>query len=133
MFEWKDSYSVGITEFDNHHKKLVALINELHEAMKVGKSKEMMGSILNQLIDYTGFHFGAEEKYFKLYNYPDQEAHKIQHKQFVDKVSNFKTDFTVGKVMLSMEIMDFLKNWLIQHISQTDKKYGPFLNEKGLK
>lgn len=133
MFTWDDKYSVSIKEMDDHHKKLVALINDLHNAMKAGKSKEVMAEILNKLIDYTGFHFAAEEKYFKLYNYPDAEAHKAQHQQFVAKVSNFKTDFTVGKVMLSMEVMDFLKNWLIQHISQTDKKYGPFLKEKGVK
>jgi hemerythrin len=93
LIMWTDSFSVKVTEIDTQHKKLIELINKLYDAMKVGKSKDVMGEILNNLISYTATHFKTEEKYFDLYSYPEKEIHKAGHKQFVETVTKFKTEF----------------------------------------
>jgi len=133
MVAWNENLSVKVAEIDTQHKKLVAMINELYDAMKVGKGKEVTGKILNGLISYTVTHFQQEERYFDKFGYPDKMNHKKEHADFVKKVSGFKNDFESGKVSLTIEVMNFLSDWLFKHIKVTDKGYSKFFNEKGLK
>jgi hemerythrin len=133
LIQWSDSLSVNIVEIDKQHQKLIGMINELNDAMRQGKGKDILGKILNGLIVYTGTHFKTEEVYFDKFGYPDANNHKKEHSDFVAKVSEFKDGFEKGKRGLSIEIMVFLSDWLQTHIKGVDKKYAPFLNEKGLK
>ncbi|MCP3924395.1 MAG: hemerythrin family protein [Desulfobacterales bacterium] len=132
FINWNDSLSVGVEKFDKEHKVLVGIINDLSDAMKQGKGKEVIGKTLDGLIDYTMNHFKNEEMYFKKFNYPDKADHIKEHLSFVEKVSEFKEGFETGKLSLSIEVMNFLKDWLQKHINTTDKKYTAFFNEKGL-
>lgn len=131
LISWDDKYSVYVKEMDNHHKQLVNIINELHDAMLLGKGKEVMSNILNELVDYTKFHFAAEEELLNKKGYPGINNQKSAHKSFVEKVESFRRDFTNGKLSLSMEVMSFLKDWLLNHINKSDKEYGIFFKEKG--
>ncbi len=60
--EWKDDYSVKVGKWDNHHKKIIDAINELHEAMSASKGKEALEGILNGLASYANSHFASEEE-----------------------------------------------------------------------
>jgi hemerythrin len=133
LIKWNDSFSVNIVEIDLQHQKLVSLINELNNAMLQGMGKAALTNILNELVAYTVNHFSIEEKYFAQYQYPNSDSHKKEHLVFVEKVASFKKDFDSGKLGLSIEVMNFLSNWLQTHIKGSDKKYQPFLNQKGLK
>jgi len=132
LFNWNDSYSVKIALIDTQHKKLIDIINDLHDSMKAGKSKELLGKTLNELINYTEYHFKTEEDLFSKYGYPESTTHKRQHGDFVDQVTKYKSNYESGISVLSIEIMVFLKDWLLEHIAGTDKKYSPFLNSKGV-
>jgi hemerythrin-like metal-binding protein len=129
---WDDSFSVNIAEIDEQHKKLVSMVNELNEAMKQGKGNEVIGEILDGLVEYTVTHFATEENLFDTYGYPQTLIHKKIHSDFVAKVSDFKGQFDKGAIMLSMDVMNFLSDWLVAHIKGEDQKYSGFLNEKGL-
>jgi hemerythrin len=133
LIQWNDSLSVDVAEIDRQHQKLVLMINELSEAMKQGKGKDVLGKILNSLIGYTATHFQTEEKYFDLYRYPETAIHKKEHVAFVQNISDFKDGFEKGKLSVTIELMNFLSDWLIHHIKGTDKKYSTFFNAKGLK
>ncbi len=133
LIDWNDTYSVDVTEIDQQHKKLVSIINELNTAMKERKAAETMGKTIDELIDYTVTHFIVEEKYFDKFNYPETVSHKKEHDDFINKIKDVKKSFDKGSLMLSIDIMNFLKDWLINHIQGTDKKYSSFFNEKGLK
>lgn len=133
LIKWTDSFSVNVTEIDMQHKKLVEMINKLYDAMKVGKSRDVMGETLNDLISYTATHFKTEEKYFDLYKYPEKETHKAEHEKFVETVTKFKTDFDAGNATISIEVMNFLREWLTKHINGSDKKYTKCFNDHGLK
>lgn len=133
LIQWNDSLSVDVASIDKQHQKLVSMINELSDAMKQRKGKDVLGKILNSLISYTETHFKAEEKYFDMYNYPETADHKKEHLAFVQKVMEFKTGFETGKLSVTIELMSFLSDWLKNHIKGTDKKYSKFFNEHGLK
>jgi|SRR5208337_3408667 len=133
MIQWNDSLSVNVVEIDKQHQKLIGMINELNDAMRQGKGKDALGKIVNGLIVYTGTHFKTEERYFDQLGYPEADSHKKGHSDFVAKVSEFKGGFEKGKRGLSIEVMNFLSDWLRNHIQSVDRKYGPFFNEKGLK
>jgi hemerythrin len=133
LIQWNDNLSVNVAVIDKQHQKLVSMINELSDAMKQGKGKDVSGKILNSLISYTATHFQTEEKYFDLYGYPEASNHKKEHLAFVQKVSKFKDDFEKGRLLLTIELMNFLSDWLKNHITRTDKNYSPFFKAKGLK
>lgn len=130
LLKWDDSYSVGINEIDSQHKKLIELITQLNTAMSEGKGKDVLGKIINELISYTKTHFALEEKLFDKVKYADSFAHKGQHKMFIEKVEQFKIDFEKGKTLLTIDVMNFLKEWLKNHILISDKKYAPYLAGK---
>lgn len=132
IIDWSDEYSVSVKEMDEQHKKLIAMINELNEAMKSGKGKDVMEKILKNLVDYTVTHFASEEKLMQSGDYPGYLAQKSQHEALTKQVIEFQTKYHEGKAVLSVEIMSFLKDWLVNHIKGSDKKYGPFLNKKGI-
>ncbi len=132
LLTWNDSYSVKIKDIDLQHQKLIDLINELHDGMKSGQGSAVLGKILNELVNYTKFHFAFEEKLFEKYVYPDARTHKREHEDLVKQVLDYKESFDAGKSVLTIDIMNFLRDWLTKHISGSDKKYTPFFTSKGL-
>lgn len=132
LITWSDSLSVKVKQFDDQHKKLVDMVNQLFDAMKTGKGNQVMGDILKQLIAYTQTHFAAEERLMKQYGYPDFEAHKKEHNALVMQVLDLQKQFQEGKAVLTQSVMTFLRDWLSKHIQGDDKKYGVFFNGKGV-
>jgi hemerythrin len=133
LINWDVSFSVNVAEIDQQHKKLVEMVNELHNAMMQGKGRLLLGKIVDGLISYTATHFKTEEKYFETYGYPETYIHKQEHAAFVRKVTEFREGFKKRKLTLTIEVMDFLSDWIENHIKGTDKKYSRFFNEKGLR
>lgn len=131
LIRWDNRLSVGIKVFDEQHKRLVSMINELHEAMKTGRGKHVLNDILRKMEEYAKTHFTSEEVIMKKYGFPGYWEHKREHEAFIAKVREFRTKYEKGELTLTFEVMNFLKNWLINHIMGTDKKYGPFLRERG--
>lgn len=132
LIQWGPKYSVNIKEIDSQHQKLMTLINQLYDAMTAGHGKEALGKVLNELTNYTVGHFAYEEKLFAQYGYPETTAHKTEHVKLVQQVSELKQKFDSGKGQITMEVMNFLKDWLNNHIMVVDKKYSEFLNSKGV-
>ena len=133
LFNWTPTLSTSIDSLDDEHKVLVRLINELHAAMRDNKDRHVLGAILEQLKDYAVTHFEHEERHFARYNYPDAAAHIAQHQKFLGAVMDFYREFQSGRATVTLDLMRFLKDWLQGHIMGVDKKYGPFLREKGVR
>lgn len=135
LIKWSDKYSVNNFLLDSQHKKLVGIINELHTAMKVARGNEIMQTIFDELIWYTKEHFRTEEQIMQKFNYPGFNEHKAEHDKLTEKVIKLQKDYKEGKSLITMDTMNFLKSWLINHIEGTDKKYkdkiiGNSLNQK---
>jgi len=132
LITWTEKYSVGIEQIDKEHKKLVQLLNSLHNAMLSGQANKVLGAILNDLINYTATHFKTEDSLFDKFDYPETQGHKEEHSELVSQVVRFKKEFDSGATMLSIKLITFLKNWLILHIVASDKEYTNFFHEKGI-
>jgi hemerythrin-like metal-binding protein len=133
LITWSPMLAVGVKEIDDQHQKLVALVNQLNDAMHAGKGKEALSPVLNELVRYTAYHFGTEEKLMAKHTYASTTEHKAEHVKFVADVTAFKKKFESGNAMISTEIMNFLRDWLSKHILQTDKKFAKALNALGVK
>lgn len=130
LMPWSPKLELSIEIIDDHHKKLVVFINLLHKAMRLQKGRKEVGGILKDLAEYTVFHFGFEEELFKKYGYPEYENHRKIHEKLVAQVLGYQKDFTTGKATITMDLMDFLTQWLKDHILKTDKAYVPFLKDR---
>ena len=132
FFKWKEEYSVNIREIDNQHKVLVEMLNDLYMSFLRKEHEEKTGEIIGRLTDYAFMHFKLEERYFSLFNYVEREEHTLEHTKFVDKVVAFRDDFNKHKSALTFQIINFLRDWLLNHIMVSDKKYTPCFRENGL-
>ena len=133
LMRWSESLSVNIVEIDKQHQHLIGVVNDLHDAMGKGKGKEVLGKTFDGLIKYAEEHFLTEEKYFEQFGYPDTDSHKNEHTNFVIKLAEFKVRFGTGKENLTIELMNFLVNWLNNHLQTFDMQYRSFFNAQGLK
>ena len=132
LLEWNDTFSVNVKQVDEEHKKLVELTNKLHDAMRSGQGKMVVGEVLDELVEYTKTHFTHEEALMEKAGYPGLASHKLVHNRLVNQVNDLKTQNEAGKLSLSMEVMKFLKEWLVDHIQGTDKNYSSYLNKNGI-
>lgn len=133
LIEWSSKYHIGLKEIDDQHKVLVDIINRLYASFGSNNNKKEIKKNLKELVDYTVFHFGNEENYFKKFGYKDTPGHIEQHKKFVGKIEKFADEFEDGDSTVSLDIINFLKDWLINHILKNDIRYVPFLKEHGVK
>lgn len=132
LIKWDDRLSVGVHTMDEQHKGLVQILNELHEAMIKGAAKEVTGSQIEKLLKYTKEHFAAEEALLRRARYPDLDDQHDKHAALTRQVEDFLARFQKGEIGLSVHLLDFLRNWLSQHIQREDRDYGPWLNQQGL-
>lgn len=133
FFAWQDKFAFDIESIDNDHKKLVGLIDELYVAMSQGKAKVIIEDVVKSLLDYTRVHFRREEFYMKSTNYPDYEAHKRAHDKFIEQALIYQQKLKEGKDNFSIDVLSFLREWLSEHILNTDKQTVPHLKKYGIK
>ncbi len=133
LIDWSDRYSVGVFKFDNQHKMLIKQINDLHMAMRIGNGKSSLITVMDNLVKYTVEHFADEEREMQRTNYPDYMAHKREHDKLVEKVQDLRERMSSGKIVVTMEVMNFLRDWLTNHIAKVDKQYSDHLVGQGVK
>jgi len=130
--KWDDSYSVGIEEIDNQHKKIIKIINQVLEIIEEESLDDNLKTIIKELIDYSNYHFKFEEDYFEKFNYEDKDSHLEKHGEFRAQLMKISQEFQDDKMEAAYQIIDFLENWLIDHINGTDKRYIECFQENGL-
>ncbi len=129
IITWDNQLSVGIMDIDQQHKRLVGMVNQLHDAMGAGQGKQVLQQLLGSLITYTAVHFKAEEKLMQQHGYAGFAEHKRQHDELTAKVVSLQKRFESGQTMITLEVMNFLKDWLKGHILGSDKQYAAVLSK----
>ncbi|CCQ74737.1 bacteriohemerythrin [Magnetospira sp. QH-2] len=131
MIVWNDKMSVGVETLDNDHKILIDLLNRVHSVAGEGGGGDqgVLAKTLDELLDYVRYHFEAEERLMKLADYPNIEAHQELHKTMGAKVAEKHAELVESGLdeKGSLELMNFLSDWLIRHILREDMKYKPYL------
>ncbi len=128
---WNDTFSVGVEEIDSQHKQLINMVNEFYD--NLNHEREALGKLLNSLVDYAGYHFSTEEKYMHKFNYPDTYIHEKEHEMFIKRAIDVKKLYEEGKLVISLEITNFIKEWIVNHVLGTDKKYSKCFVDNGLR
>lgn len=130
---WSSELELGLELIDTQHHWLVDTTNALYDELSKGEPEAaMVGQLLEGLVDYTMNHFIAEEDLFQRYGYPESEAHHAEHNTFTAHAYDLLARHEKGE-KVGIEVLDFLKSWLINHILKSDRAYAPFLLEKGVK
>jgi hemerythrin len=129
---WNDALSVGIGEFDSHHKRIIALINKLQSSVQRDDDGSVTREVLAEVSNYTLYHFSAEEDLMEKYNYPGYAEHREKHLELTARTLQLMDDAYRQKKDVGQEVLEFLVHWLKDHIMVTDKQYTTFFREKGL-
>lgn len=127
--EWDDSLSVGVDLIDEQHKMLIEKLKDLSDDLRIGHEQDRILKTLGFMIEYTNFHFTAEEKVMADNDYPGLEMQKQQHAEFKTTLANILLDLREDGPTneLAESINVFLLNWLIDHIKGMDLKLGNYL------
>jgi hemerythrin len=126
FIEWNKQFEINISEFDDHHRHLLNLLNKTFDNLKKGIEKEKLGMVLIQLVDYANYHFRAEEVWMKDQGYPKLQQHCAEHRYFIGRVQEMCKDYETGDTALAQELLSFMKNWLSSHILGSDQEYRRF-------
>jgi hemerythrin-like metal-binding protein len=132
LVTWTDNLSVGVELIDNQHTVLFNTINELHDAMMKGPGRAKVGELLGRLQVYTCNHFSVEEALMEDAKYAGLATHRIRHRKLTKQVERFAARYLQGDPTLSLELANFLSNWLKNHIQGVDQSYRPWLNKCGV-
>ena len=124
--KWQDAFSVGSELIDNQHKGLVDMTNSLFQSCE--RHDEMLSFMrtIQKAVNYAKTHFATEEKFMQKTNYPEYALHKSQHDSFVAEVLKQVKKFEEN-ACTPLDFALFLKEWLLNHIAVSDKKYSPYL------
>src|SRR5512133_1977114 len=112
MYQWKEEHCTGIQSIDIQHREIFVYMNRLLEAMKLGQADKVIYQIVIELEKYSIVHFQKEEFFFQRFNYSEAKAHIREHQFFIQKVAGLKSDLKLGKNSLSIELLNFLKDWI---------------------
>lgn len=124
--QWTTDLSVRNSRIDTEHQRWIELFNNFYSGIAEGKPKERLEELILGMLDYTRYHFNSEETLMQSINYPDIQKHKEEHAAFISKIEEFHQKFVNGKMLLSLEVTNFLKNWLVNHIKGSDMQYALF-------
>jgi hemerythrin-like metal-binding protein len=132
LFEWTQEYSVSVQRFDTEHKKLFALISELNDAMAEGRGRYVAARVLQELNEYAHWHFRGEESAMERTGYAGLEGHKAEHREFLTKIEGFYSGYDGSQTGVTIDVLYFLRDWLLNHILHTDRQYAECLNHAGI-
>ena len=132
LITWSEEYELGFTKIDEQHQKLVDIINKLYNAFIEAHAMDIISEILNEMLEYTAYHFKTEEDFFKENNYPDMDNHNKEHQLFVEKTKGFIEKFSTDDAELTYDVMNFLRGWLLAHIQGSDKEYTRYFVKQGI-
>ena len=133
LVAWTDDLSVGVEAMDKQHKTIVRLINTLNAAHAEGRGQDVLARLLDELKQYAMGHFAAEEELFTGHGFPETGDHLEKHRHLRDSLLEFERRLKSGEATVGTELLDMLKNWLVHHIGEIDKKYGAYLNGIGVR
>ncbi len=126
FFEWDDKMSVNVPEIDKQHKKLIDIVNRMYQETMNQTQDDAIVSIIDDLVDYSIYHFSFEERHFDRVGYPETVSHKREHGIFLKKINSYKKRADSGALILSVSLSVFLKDWLFDHIMGTDQRYKKY-------
>jgi hemerythrin len=127
LLQWSENLKIGIREIDEPHKALIAMVNELHQAIVARNAKDTARDILDRLADYPRTYFRDEEGLMQRSGYSALGSHREQHEDLIRRVSELREQFDTGNSKITFELMFILKAWLARHVNESDRRFGAYM------
>jgi len=132
--QWDDSLSVGVEVIDEQHRTLIERLGDFAAAVDENRGATQIVKTLTFLIEYTEFHFDAEEKQMDRTGFPGLDEHRGLHEELKNTLAGLEQDFREdgATAVLAEAIHKLMVNWLVKHIREVDTRFGGYLKEKGI-
>jgi len=128
MLVWKDEYATGIQMIDEQHKRLFEIGNSIYNLLEnylLDDKYDKIVAIVNELKEYTKYHFASEENYMREIKYRKYLEQKTEHSDFIDKLEEMELkDIDQNQEQYIRDLLTFVFNWILEHIIQKDKLIG---------
>ncbi|MCG8571212.1 MAG: bacteriohemerythrin [Spirochaetes bacterium] len=132
MFIWHNEYNINVMTMDMYHRKIFNQAHKLLKFIDTGKKDQIIKETLGFLMEYTIKHFHDEEKLLSEYQFPDLDVQHKCHQEFKIKLDELKNKYSNNEQDIKHYFLVFFKNWFLNHILTEDRKYGIYLNDKGV-
>lgn len=133
IIKWGPKFELGIAMIDNQHKKWIQFINELYNGLHEKHNSENLSVVFKKLMDYTDYHFGFEEKYMSEFGFEHSQNHEISHEKFISGLNEMFLDYIEGRADTAYNLILFLKKWVTEHVTVTDRKYVDLFKRHGIR
>ncbi|NLP44928.1 MAG: hemerythrin family protein [Peptococcaceae bacterium] len=125
MLVWKDEYSIGVELIDAQHQRLFEIGNDIYNLLEnylLDDKYDKIMVIIQELKDYTKYHFKTEEEYMMQIKYPKFFSQKVAHDDFINKIEEFELqDIDQDQEKYIRELLEFVFTWILEHIVRQDK------------
>lgn len=129
--QWSSTYETGDPEVDGQHQTLFRMLNEVHDAILRNETRDVISKTLAGLARYTAEHFSSEERLMRDSNYPNLAEHVKMHQMLVEKVASLTADYKSGRLVLAASLLQFLSDWLRNHIQAEDARMICWIRKAG--
>ncbi|MEO5373311.1 MAG: bacteriohemerythrin [Alphaproteobacteria bacterium] len=128
LSSWDESLSVGVTSIDADHKLLFHLLDDLQGALRDNEDSSVVGSVLNGLVAYTGYHFAREERIMEVCGYPELAQHRGLHEGIRARIATESKAYHANPLEFdSHALAVFIRDWLVGHVLGQDTKIKPYV------
>ncbi|QWV93134.1 bacteriohemerythrin [Geomonas oryzisoli] len=130
LVEWDNSLILGMPQIDEHHHKLVDILNRCYRALMLHDHSHELAGVVAELLEYTQYHFQTEEQLMAALHYSAAPSHAAAHRKFINSIHNFKDRSDAGESFVAIDVLVFLKDWLVGHIQNTDRAFINFISDR---
>jgi len=132
LLTWNNTCSVGVRAMDNQHGILMDTINELQAELLRGGSRETIDAQFDQLLKFTTMHFEGEEQLMEQLGFPGLAEHRAEHQRLLTQIRESSHRVQRSGDVPVCTLLQFLRDWYLEHFEGPDQEYGPWLNEHGV-
>lgn len=129
---WDAHFELGIASIDAHHKRLVELVTRLADSFESGKSQGELRREVSDVVSYMTSHTQHEDQLMVDHGYSDIKKHRQKHTDLLGQAASLQAKATEGNLMVTSKTVDFLQEWLLHHMDESDKELARFLRTEGV-
>ena len=133
LIAWRKAFEIGIEAVDHEHRELIELINELHERLGRGATRETVAEFLGEIHARISAHFALEERVMRELEYDEYADHKEDHETLLDDIRDIMDAFEEGSYAeFEAELGEQLETWFGGHFRTKDARLHTFLHDRGM-
>ncbi|MBF0369747.1 MAG: bacteriohemerythrin [Magnetococcales bacterium] len=133
LFHWREAFSINVQVMDAQHRKLLQVADSIHAVLNRSETpQQSVHKSLKILIEFAKCHFHDEEELMIRHGYEALASHRQQHEVLLERIHAFQVQLQMEADWSGIDFPRFFKEWIIDHILPEDKKFGSFLNGKGI-